>query len=104
MAQPFPPAAQVQQLTDVPVRPPPLASRGWAQRCLSYLGPIFFMSDGEFVETVGLDGLVSRGWRQSVRSMPSLCRAGWHAATWCGMPCHGAVHLTACSTHTPQPP
>lgn len=52
----------LQQLTDVPARPPPLGLRGWVPLLFSYLGPVFYMTDGEFAETVGLDGLVS--WAQ----------------------------------------
>lgn len=49
----------MQQLTDVPARPPPLGMRGLVRRCFDYLGPAFLMTDGEFVLTAGLDGLVS---------------------------------------------
>lgn len=54
----------MQRLTDAPARPPPLASRGFVQRCISYWGPVLCMSDGEFAETAGMDGLVSWDGRQ----------------------------------------
>lgn len=53
----------LQQLADVPARPPPLGLRGWVPLLFSYLGPVFYMTDGEFAETVGLDGLVSSAQR-----------------------------------------
>ncbi|PRW44348.1 pyruvate decarboxylase 4 [Chlorella sorokiniana] len=46
------------KLSDVPARPPPLDSTGFVQRCFSYFGPVFFMSDGEFAEAAGLDALM----------------------------------------------
>lgn len=54
------PALQV-QLPDVRARPPPLRRSGLLHRCLGFLTPVFLLSDGELVQTAGLDALVGAG-------------------------------------------
>lgn len=46
------------QLPDVRARPPPLRRSGLLHQCLGFLTPVFLLSDGELVQTAGLDALV----------------------------------------------
>ncbi|KAL4437833.1 hypothetical protein ABPG77_005745 [Micractinium sp. CCAP 211/92] len=46
------------QLPDLRARPPPLRRSGLLQRCVGFLTPVFLLSDGELVQTAGLDALV----------------------------------------------
>ncbi|KAL4419727.1 hypothetical protein ABPG75_006825 [Micractinium tetrahymenae] len=46
------------QLPDARARPPPLRRAGLLQRCFGFLTPVFLLSDGELVQTAGLDALV----------------------------------------------
>lgn len=80
----------MQRLTGAPARPPPLASRGFVQRCVSYWGPVLFMSDGEFVETAGMDGLVSRDGRHDMLDGCTACFMGACCAAGCSTALHGA--------------
>ena len=47
------------QLPDVHARPPPLRLAGVLHRCAGFLVPVFVLSDGELMQTAGLDALVS---------------------------------------------
>lgn len=47
-----------QKLPDLLARPPPLPLAGALRLCFGYLAPVFLLSDGEFVQTAGLDALV----------------------------------------------
>lgn len=46
------------QLPDLRARPPPLRRSGLLQRCFGFLTPVFLLSDGELVQSAGLDALV----------------------------------------------
>lgn len=47
------------QLPDAQARPPPLCFDGLLNICFGYIPPVFFINDLEFVQTAGLDALVS---------------------------------------------
>ncbi|KAI3425260.1 hypothetical protein D9Q98_009028 [Chlorella vulgaris] len=46
------------QLSDLHARPPPLCMVGLWSCATSFLAPVFFLDDGEFVATAGLDALI----------------------------------------------
>ena len=50
----------LQQITDLPVRPPPVPLMGSLMaRCFGYLAPVFMVTDLELMQTAGMDALVS---------------------------------------------
>jgi hypothetical protein len=74
------------QLSDLHARPPPLCMVGLWSRATSFLAPVFFLDDGEFVATAGLDALVRLGqgsMHHRRRTAPQLhvCTALAHAVS-----------------------
>ncbi len=47
------------QLPDAQARPPPVSCDGFINRCFGYFYPVFGVNDLEFMQTAGLDALVS---------------------------------------------
>ena len=77
-----PPARLLQQITDLPFRPPPLLVRGLLNRCFGYLAPVFLLTDGELMQTAGIDALVSQrlqraGGQGGLAYSRTACLPGW---------------------------
>lgn len=83
------------QLTDLFARPPPLRIQGFVFRCFGWLWPVFILSDGDFVQTAGLDALVRGEARVQGGLHPPACPALRRAALRVGSD-HPALALHDC--------
>lgn len=84
-----------QLIPDLFARPPPLRLQGFVYRSLGWLWPLFTVSDGDFVQTAGLDALVSSGWPAGGGSAPlrRRCRRRAPSPPPCACSCFPALQI-----------